>query len=1021
MKRKLFSAILFGALLATSTSGLTSCKDYDDDITNLQGQIDKLATKDELSAKANELANTISTAQQAANAAANVAQEAKTAANNASTDAKAAADAAKAAADAAKAAQNKADEVDGKLTTAVNNAAQQIQDAVKDLATKQEVADAVKEVKDKYDAQAKELKALSDRLAKVEAKLGLGEGGEDIDLTEIQKELEAIEKDLEAICGAVSTMVTSINLYNNTGSSYWPNGSINPYDMDLVFYQAEENDNVFPANGETGSDKYTFVAGNVKTYGDSVLVRVNPVNAELTKENISLMNSQGKELNDLIEVTSVERYSTENAPLTRAAGNENGLWVIKFKPFDNYDADAFDEAALAENNRSIVYAVAVKNTDKNLDADRRVISEYGLALATRTIGYENNFSVTNYKKWYDGDYCWIDDIHNRYSHCESEPSKITTSIPELSWIDDYEPGTVAVLDGDDKNAVNRPTPAEDDRQDDGLVIAKVGEKIMIHNEGQIKGFYVALDYKYALESGKSELNAWNSYSYDNVTKISRTGEIIEAGKLQEGTDGYIAINDLNDVAGDIIGFRLFAVNIDGTLVDPDGRAFYVSVGTFHEDVELPAQEIAITLDKYLDYFDVNTGAKTGKGISSDYIDVKDAFDVDFDWAGNYTITEDKEGNKPDYYSSYYGTGDYKVEYWKKNDDGTYTSVRYTDAEYMTINLLNPEAFEDNLDYTLTISLQPKLVNDTYYDTRKVKVTFKKTMPTFVPSFSYITQQTKNQIMVPSSSTATTPATALNADYKVGTTAKYGYKDLNNVYLFDANSARFNADKYFSYDIAESIYNADNVKDTKVVTTDYKMYVDGSFVDNTTVHAVSSTYLYQQISKIWDADTETYKAGQKDDDQYRVSKATETPLVYMSWASYNTYNWAKKNDNGFTADYKPSVKWLPAGSATIDLDLTQLSVKNTADAGTFDKKNLSAYLAAEYLKIKANSVKTYVGTQVNPYFKPTSWDNNKITLEQVDQAQAAPAAEKHTEKIEFVLIDCFLNEYTVTLDFEVTRD
>ncbi|MDD5896041.1 MAG: hypothetical protein PUC79_07125, partial [Prevotellaceae bacterium] len=40
MKRKLFSAILFGALLVTSTSGLTSCKDYDDDIQNLQTQID---------------------------------------------------------------------------------------------------------------------------------------------------------------------------------------------------------------------------------------------------------------------------------------------------------------------------------------------------------------------------------------------------------------------------------------------------------------------------------------------------------------------------------------------------------------------------------------------------------------------------------------------------------------------------------------------------------------------------------------------------------------------------------------------------------------------------------------------------------------------------------------------------------------------------------------------------------------------------------------------------------------------
>ena len=510
MKRKLFSAILFGALLVTSTSGLTSCKDYDDDIQNLQGQIDKLATKDELSAKANELASSISAAQQAANAAADVAKAAQTAANAASSDAKAANDAAKAAQTAADNAQKAADKVAGDLKTAVENAAKQIQEAVKDLATKQEVTDAVKEVADKYDAQAKKLKALSDRLDKVEAKLGMEEGGEDIDLTEIQKELTAIEKDFEALGGAVSTMVTSINLYNNKGNGSGSIGRITPYDMNLIFYEAEEKDNVFPANGETGNDKYEFHKGDVKTYGDSVLVRVNPVNAELTKENISLMNSQGKELNDLIEVTSVERYSTENAPLTRAAGNENGLWVIKFKPFDNYDADAFEEAAVAETGRQIVYAVAVKNSDKNLDADRRVISEYGLSLATDVLDYENDFSVTNYKKWYDGDFCWVSYIHNRYSYCETERNKSTTSIPELSWIDDDKPGTVAILDGDNKNAVNRPVPAVDNRQTEGLVIAKVGEKIMIHNEGQIKGFYVALDYKYALESGKSELNAWNS-------------------------------------------------------------------------------------------------------------------------------------------------------------------------------------------------------------------------------------------------------------------------------------------------------------------------------------------------------------------------------------------------------------------------------------------------------------------------------------------------------------------------------
>ena len=40
MKRKLFNALLFGALVVSSTSTFVSCKDYDDDIQNLQAQID---------------------------------------------------------------------------------------------------------------------------------------------------------------------------------------------------------------------------------------------------------------------------------------------------------------------------------------------------------------------------------------------------------------------------------------------------------------------------------------------------------------------------------------------------------------------------------------------------------------------------------------------------------------------------------------------------------------------------------------------------------------------------------------------------------------------------------------------------------------------------------------------------------------------------------------------------------------------------------------------------------------------
>ena len=55
MKRKYFSVLLMGALAIASTSKVTSCKDYDDDINNLQGQIDALSkTLSELQTKIND-------------------------------------------------------------------------------------------------------------------------------------------------------------------------------------------------------------------------------------------------------------------------------------------------------------------------------------------------------------------------------------------------------------------------------------------------------------------------------------------------------------------------------------------------------------------------------------------------------------------------------------------------------------------------------------------------------------------------------------------------------------------------------------------------------------------------------------------------------------------------------------------------------------------------------------------------------------------------------------------------------
>ena len=1065
MKRKLFSAVLFGAILAASTSSLSSCKDYDDDIQNLQGQIDKMATADQLSAKAAEMQSAIAAAQAAA--------ESKAAA--AETVAKAAKESAAAAATAAEKAGTGSDEAT-KAAAAAQAVADAAQKAVNDLeakaATKDELAAAQQAVSDiiakiqkdhatdkaaieksietakndllaKIDANTKALDALKKRLDAVEAKLSAGEGGEESDLSAIKSELDDIDTQLKSIIGAYSTMITSINIFKisngnieNTswgGSSAevyrvktwnpttgtwertdysWPYATyyfnshahqvtsdfVQNYDGKLNFYQVVERANEFPKDGET-ADKFVFEEGYVRTYEDSILVRVNPVGAVLKKENISLINSQGKELNDLIEVTEVRKFDgllTGSDYRTRAAEVENGLWVIKVKPVDNYSADEFKDAAISGNS-SVLYAVSVKNDEenKNVDADRRVVSEYGLSLYNNDIYYWDNFSVSDYSdNAYDG-FKQIYNIHNRYRYCETERTS-TSMIPELEWKNAPD------VEITEDNVVNRN--GADDRQNEELVIAKVGDKIKIHNDGNIKGFYVTLDYQYAKESGKSELNAWNSYSYENVTKISRLGEIIEKGKLQEGPDGYITVKDMNDVEGDIIGFRLYAVNLDGTIVNPDGRAFYVGIGTFNSDVTLPAQTIAINTENYTNFFDVTTGSLTGNGISTDYIDVKDAFNVEYDFINELTMSSDKSGYEPR------ENRDYEICYWKQDNDGNYISTGKTDAEYITVKLLKPEMFEDNLNYTLTMNLKPTMSQGssaTNYTTRKVTVDVKKTMPTYVPEFSYITEQTKNQIMVPHDASH-------NVNYTVDLfQSKEGYKDLNNVYLFNENSLRFKDDPYFSYDIATSTWNADREKDVLKVTTPYQIHIGGEFVDNKEEHAVKSTYLYQQISRIWDAKTNSYIYGQENDHQYRVEKATNTPLVYMSWAYYNKYSW--------TSTYTPSVKWVPAGNATLDLDLTKLAVKNTADGGTFNKGNLSAYLTSNWLQIKAGSVRTYVGAQENPYFMPTSVTNSTITLEQKDQAQAAPANTKHTEKIEFVVYDCFLNEYTVTLDFTVTRD
>ncbi|MEL5896393.1 hypothetical protein AAE250_23240 [Bacteroides sp. GD17] len=76
MNKKFLSVILFSALMVGTAGTFTSCKDYDDDIKDLQGQLDKKASLDELNAKVATLQTAVDEAKATANEAKTKAQEA---------------------------------------------------------------------------------------------------------------------------------------------------------------------------------------------------------------------------------------------------------------------------------------------------------------------------------------------------------------------------------------------------------------------------------------------------------------------------------------------------------------------------------------------------------------------------------------------------------------------------------------------------------------------------------------------------------------------------------------------------------------------------------------------------------------------------------------------------------------------------------------------------------------------------------------------------------------------------------
>ena len=1067
MKRKYLSALLMGTLTVASMSTFTSCKDYDDDISNLQGQIDKLATADQLSQKVAELQALISSnksditslqtelakkttldevkavladyaTKQYVDAADKTLQDAidalktgdiaklkedvvkaQAAADKAADDAKAAnaeiVETLKTLAtktelkDAADAAQKAIEALESKNAEDLKKAQDAITETLKSYATKSDVEDGDKKtleslastIKNASDALAqanankqaiadaldilgkgyskentvaaaietikaqigtpnKELGTLDSRLAAIESVLN-GVKDDDTKLG-LATKVTNIENQLKDIIGEYTTMVTAVSLYK-TDEGRWSNGLP---DDDLTFiWVPSEHTTKFPADKNLTDAQIEFSADHKNiTITDSLVVRVSPTNAELTPANVSLINSQGKELNEFVDVQSVKPYKKLITGATRAANatEGNGLWTVTFKLKDGVDIQKFEEATISQNSY-VQFAVAVKNTTSEAkESPRRVVSAYSVDVKGSSYEPANNNILVqgNDDVWKD-----IRSIRNRFGYqydnngervfgaCSSETGEFVNGVNELEWAgktpytaEEAANHTKLAKNMTEIRAWNHPLPVTVGKKINialGAMLGSNNTPFYYNTETgrgyAVKGFYVTLDKDFAIESAPSELNAWAKYSYENVGVTNSKGTITKAAHMFYGNEGYITINSLEDteVKGDIIGFRVFAVNFDGTLVDPDGRAFYVKVGDAKDQQTVAEANATITATASgSQYFKKN-------GNESNFFAniTTDAFNVGAteitDWTVDYTNNPGDLGNDPIKNLTY--GADFNVKYYNKK--GQEVSITSGEVASAKVFLLRPQRFVDGGTYTIKATL-----SDNVHELRDVTLKFTKVMPTAkdIKALKVDEKLVANNLFS-------------NVAWTSSNIYKFYQNPANDGSIYEKVVSREMSD-YVSGLVDEHYtlwFESLNVKQSKIAY-DYSYSVDRKNIDGKE-HAISYAYDFGPISL-----THSYVTGQwLTPSEYVINAESNLTMWFNTWL--NMEHWAWKEN------YTPTLTWnagVPVRNQTVSA--ANIIGENTL-LGRFDKKSLNALFDAGYTQIAEKNGKPYVSFS-NPAFDVT---------------------------------------------------
>lgn len=852
-----------------------------------------------------------------------------------------------------------------KAATDVANTAKTAADAAKAtadqaLSVANGAAASIKTIEAQINNETTGLAALNTKLQTVSADLAANTK----DLNTLKAKVDSIDGALKKIIGEYSTMVTSVSLYASNALNQ---------NFDLEFKQVVEKGNKFPASAEVADKQLTFTEGYIKAYEASVVVRVSPTNAVLTKENISLLNSQGADLSELVECTKVEKY---NELLTRAAG-DNGLWTVTFKLKDGYDPDAF-KAAVEHDGEQVVFAVAVKNTELNGD-DRRVVSAYDLTIAANSdLPNNQDFYVQNNA----GVWKSVNEIHNRWGSAEDGTS--TLNVPEYSWLRPDQPAVKGIYSGSDQNAADRFDVRNENRTSFESLAGEVDKAINIrvawdktnNTYDKIAGFYVTIDSKFAVESAPSELNAWNSYTYENVGKFDKDGNVITPAKFFEGNTGSITIKNLNGVSGDIIGFRLYAVNLDGTLVDPDGRAFYVAVGDAQTSATLTAGTITATTPT----------ASTG------YIAVPEGTFINCDRADAWVA--DKENptvNNANVSSTVFGVTYYNSNKQQITNPADYAKIRYVKFSFTSTN--PAKNFVDGETFTQTIKLYNN-VGGTDILAKTITATMTKTMPTSFPSSFRIkpgqeyAANTVRPFMEPAAGWSSFFATEGSSDLS---NVFDGLTNSNYKFVFKTSKRNGNKD--------EDLSLTANARGEYILTVAERYITD-------TPHDVEVSYLYKGVSSYKKSDGSWVNGA-----DWEVDYANALSAQYACWDDDETYKW--------TSGTNTTLNWTALGT-TRTINGTAVTFTNSRDNATFGGNLTNLIATKQIVRYVGGSAKMLNEDKTASSYFTVSMDpaTGDMTFVQSSvQVSEAPYSDV-PQILQFKVEDVYGHEITVELKMTV---